>query len=53
MQRRYDFEWLKEVDLYLAGLSWDITWENMSSLINEAIATKQKGNVITNSPQHV
>jgi UDP-galactopyranose mutase len=37
-------EWLKRVDDFLADISWDKTWAQMSDLINQTIATKQRGN---------
>jgi UDP-galactopyranose mutase len=39
-----DGEWLKRVDNFLADISWDKTWAQMSDLINQAIDTKQKEN---------
>jgi len=39
--------WLKQVDDFLAGISWDKTWAQMSQLINQTIETKQRGNVRT------
>jgi UDP-galactopyranose mutase len=36
--------WLKQVDQFLADMSWDKTWAQMSRLINQTIATKQRGN---------
>jgi UDP-galactopyranose mutase len=37
--------WLKQVDDFLADISWDKTWAHMSQLINQIIETKQRGNV--------
>lgn len=34
-------EWLSKVDDFLANISWDKTWQNMESLILEAIKSKQ------------
>jgi UDP-galactopyranose mutase len=39
-----DSEWLKRIDDFLADMSWDKTWAQMSDLINQTIDTKQKGN---------
>lgn len=36
-------EWLKRVDDFLADISWDKTWSQMSDLINQTIETKQRG----------
>lgn len=36
--------WLKRVDGFLADISWDKTWAQMSALINQTIETKQRGN---------
>jgi UDP-galactopyranose mutase len=36
-------EWLNRVDDFLAGISWDKTWGQMSDLISETIETKQRG----------
>lgn len=30
-------EWLKRVDVYLSGISWDKTWSNMALIIEKAI----------------
>jgi UDP-galactopyranose mutase len=37
-------EWLSRVDAFLADISWDKTWTQMSNLINQAIEAKQRGN---------
>ena len=37
-------EWLTRVDDFLADISWDKTWAQMSDLINQTIETKQRGN---------
>jgi UDP-galactopyranose mutase len=39
-----DADWLNRVDEFLADMSWDKTWAQMSDLINQTIGTKQKGN---------
>lgn len=36
--------WLDRVDDFLADMSWDKTWAQMSDLINQTIDTKQRGN---------
>jgi UDP-galactopyranose mutase len=36
-------EWLNEVDLKLANLSWDITYARMAGLVHEAIAVPSAG----------
>jgi UDP-galactopyranose mutase len=36
--------WLNRVDDFLADMSWDKTWAQMSDLINQTIDTKQRGN---------
>ncbi|HEX8226193.1 MAG TPA: UDP-galactopyranose mutase [Allosphingosinicella sp.] len=36
-------EWLKDVDLKLANLSWDITYARMAGLVHEAISVPSKG----------
>src|SRR6185503_447472 len=33
-------EWLSRVDEFLADISWDKTWAQMSDLINQTIETK-------------
>ena len=43
-KREKDSERLKRVDNFLAGISWDKTWAQMSDLINQTIDTKQRGN---------
>jgi UDP-galactopyranose mutase len=40
-------EWLNRVDEFLADISWDKTWAQMSNLINQTIDKKQSGNVRT------
>jgi UDP-galactopyranose mutase len=37
-------EWLSRVDDFLANISWDKTWAQMSELINQKIRIKQSGN---------
>ena len=37
-------EWLSRVDDFLADISWDKTWAQMSDLINQAIEAKQRRN---------
>jgi UDP-galactopyranose mutase len=38
-----DAEWLNRVDEFLAHISWDKTWGQMSELINQVILAKQRG----------
>jgi UDP-galactopyranose mutase len=38
-----DDEWLKDVDLKLANLSWDITYARMAGLVQEAIKVPSAG----------
>ncbi|HEX8380002.1 MAG TPA: UDP-galactopyranose mutase [Allosphingosinicella sp.] len=43
-------EWLNEVDLKLANLSWDITYARMAGLVQEAIAVPAAGpNIVRNA----
>jgi UDP-galactopyranose mutase len=42
-------EWLNEVDLKLANLSWDITYARMAGLVHEAIAVPSVGPNIVKS----
>jgi UDP-galactopyranose mutase len=35
-------EWLKRVDGFLADISWDKTWAQMSDLITQTVETKQR-----------
>lgn len=35
-------EWLKRVDDFLAGISWDKTWQQMSDLIEKAVAANRR-----------
>ena len=35
-------EWLHRVDEFLADISWDKTWDQMSNLINQAIDSRHK-----------
>jgi UDP-galactopyranose mutase len=43
-------EWLEEVDLKLANLSWDITYARMAGLVHEAISVPAAGPNILKSP---
>ena len=45
MAKRDNTAWLEKVDAFLANMSWDKTWAQMSELINNAIATRQQENV--------
>jgi len=38
-----DPEWLQRVDQFLANISWDKTWSQMSNLINHAVDLKRRG----------
>ncbi|RYF87603.1 MAG: glycosyltransferase family 1 protein, partial [Chitinophagaceae bacterium] len=40
LQNRKDAGWLTRVDNYLAGLSWDITWKQMQTLITARLENK-------------
>ncbi|HEX8467425.1 MAG TPA: UDP-galactopyranose mutase [Allosphingosinicella sp.] len=42
-------EWLNEVDLKLANLSWDITYARMAGLVHEVISVPAAGPNIVNS----
>ena len=44
-----DDGWLQRVDNFLADISWDKTWSQMSDLISQTIDRKQRGNVRTAS----
>ncbi len=46
-------EWLTRVDGFLADISWDKTWAQMSDLINQTIRTKQSGNARAGSTADV
>jgi UDP-galactopyranose mutase len=35
-------EWIAKVDSFLADISWDKTWQQMSELINEAVEARQR-----------
>lgn len=35
-------EWLKKVDIFLSGSSWNKTWGQMAALIDEALESKSK-----------
>ncbi len=36
-----DQAWLQQVDNFLAGMSWDRTWSEMSRLLAYAVQTNQ------------
>lgn len=38
-----DNEWLQRVDRFLANISWDKTWSQMSNLIDHAVELKRQG----------
>jgi hypothetical protein len=42
--RSNDAEWLASVDGFLANISWDKTWKQMSDLIDGVIARKKLAN---------
>ena len=44
MSRGENADWLHRVDEFLADMSWDKTWAQMSDLIDQTIGTKQRGN---------
>jgi len=35
-------DWLARVDKFLANMSWDKTWRQMSNLINQAVEMKRQ-----------
>jgi UDP-galactopyranose mutase len=37
----HDSEWLARVDAFIGNLSWDQTWNQMSSLIDAVVARKR------------
>ena len=39
-------EWLARVDDFLADISWDKTWRQMSELIDQAVETRRRANSI-------
>ena len=41
LARPYDSEWLAKVDTFLANVSWDKTWKQMSDLIDGVIERKR------------
>jgi glycosyltransferase involved in cell wall biosynthesis len=40
LEMRKDPGWLKRVDEYVGGLSWDITWQSMQQLIDQQMKNK-------------
>ena len=46
-------EWLDRVDSFLADISWDKTWSQMSHLIDEVVEAKQESARFTGSLPHV
>jgi UDP-galactopyranose mutase len=49
MAKPQDAEWLQRVDEFLANISWDKTWEQMSTLINHAVDLKYRANIKSHS----
>jgi hypothetical protein len=41
LDQRTDVAWLAKTDEYLAGISWDMTWQNMVCLMQLALSEKQ------------
>jgi glycosyltransferase involved in cell wall biosynthesis len=48
-----DPAWLKKVDTFLADLSWDITWQQMQNVIDQAIEKKFKAVTIKKEKAYV
>jgi len=46
-------EWLARVDSFLADISWDKTWQQMSELIDEAVEVRRRAKTTTRSPTKV
>lgn len=42
-------EWLSQVDMFLANMSWDETWSRMSQLIDQMVAAKTGRDVLARS----
>lgn len=42
MTKAQENEWLERVDEFLSNISWDKTWEQMSTLINHAVDLKRR-----------
>jgi glycosyltransferase involved in cell wall biosynthesis len=40
LQQKDDAEWLARTDAYLATISWDLTWQDMVSLMQQRLADK-------------
>ena len=53
LQIRDDPGWKKNVDDFLAVISWDITWNNMMNLIREALDSKQVLNLLKKPNEYV
>ena len=43
LTQRNDQRWLKRVDTFLGGISWDKTYQQMEGLISKTLADKRKG----------
>ena len=50
---RNNSEWLDKVDRFLAGLSWDNTFEQMETHVRTKMATKQNANLTENRTEYV
>ena len=53
LQIRDDPGWKKDVDDFLAGISWDITWNHMMDLIREVLDSKQVLNLLKKPNEYV
>jgi glycosyltransferase involved in cell wall biosynthesis len=40
LAQRTDTDWQRRTDEYLATISWDLTWQNMATLMQERLAAK-------------
>jgi UDP-galactopyranose mutase len=49
LTRNYEqTDWLARVDQFLAGMSWDQTWKEMSELINQVVEMKRHSSGLVN-----
>jgi glycosyltransferase involved in cell wall biosynthesis len=53
LEMKNDPAWLKAVDMFLEGISWDDTWAKMISHINKTIENKISNNTIKTEESYV
>ena len=53
MKLKNDPEWIRRVDDFLADISWDVTWIQMTTLIQQKLISKTTGNITKKRSEYV